>query len=103
MLALPATSPAERRRSLTRRVRRYRVLYVLFLPAFVYFLTYKYYPIVLQTVLSLKDFNLSGGIWGSPWVGLEKFSELLSSAQFGRLLRNPWADVDRSATRKNRF
>lgn len=44
-------------------------------------LVFNFYPILLQTVLSFKDFNLADGIWGSEWVGLKQFSIIFKSKE----------------------
>ncbi len=69
-------------------IKRYRILYLILFPSLLYFIVYRIYPIALQTILSLKDYKLSGGVWGSPWVGLSNFKELMGSAQFFRIFRN---------------
>ena len=38
--------------------------------------------------MAFKDYNISKGIWGSPWVGLKHFRELVDSVYFGRLVKN---------------
>jgi putative aldouronate transport system permease protein len=38
--------------------------------------------------MAFKDYNISKGIWGSPWVGLKHFKELVNSVYFGRLVKN---------------
>ena len=36
------------------------------------------YPMLLQTVLSFKDYTLSDGVWGSKWVGLKHFKRIFT-------------------------
>lgn len=43
-------------------------LYVLILPAFLYFLIFHYGP-MYGVQIAFKDYMPSLGIWGSPWVG----------------------------------
>ena len=38
--------------------------------------------------MAFKDYNISKGVWGSPWVGLKHFKELVQSVYFGRLVKN---------------
>jgi ABC-type polysaccharide transport system, permease component len=38
--------------------------------------------------IAFKNYNLSKGIFGSPWVGLKHFKTFLTSYQFGRLMLN---------------
>ena len=39
-------------------------------------------------LMAFKDYNISKGVWGSPWVGLKHFKELVQSVYFGRLVKN---------------
>ena len=53
-------------------------LYVMVLPAIIYFILFHYKP-MYGIVLAFKKFNMREGIMGSPWVGLENFERLFSS------------------------
>lgn len=46
------------------------------------------YPIVLQTVLSFKDYSLGTGIFNSPWVGMANFKEIFLSPEMLRVIGN---------------
>lgn len=83
-----AAAAAERRKSgRLRTAWRHRQLYLLILPALVYFVIFAYIPFYgLQ--LAFKDFQIFRGMWASPWVGFEHFQELFSSSKFPELLRN---------------
>ncbi|MBQ8233271.1 MAG: sugar ABC transporter permease [Lachnospiraceae bacterium] len=62
-------------------------LYLLLLVPIVWLVTFEYVPMAgLQ--IAFKDFSNKGGIWGSPWVGLEKFKKFFSDRQFSRLMIN---------------
>lgn len=57
------------------------------LPPLLIILIFHYGPMVgLQ--IAFKEFNVVGGIWGSPWVGLKHFKEFITSYQFPRLIKN---------------
>lgn len=38
--------------------------------------------------LAFKDYHANLGIWGSPWVGLEHFREMIADANFWRAAKN---------------
>jgi putative aldouronate transport system permease protein len=62
-------------------------LYLFLLPALIYVLVFKYWPLYgLQ--LAFKDFVAVEGIWGSPWVGLENFVRFFDSYNFTTILVN---------------
>ena len=65
----------------------YRVFLVMLLPAVLYTLIFSYYPMT-GIVLAFKKYNYNGGIWGSPWNGLENFEFFFSSGQAGLVTRN---------------
>ncbi len=69
-------------------LKRYWVLYVLLIPSFSYIVLYRYYPILIQALLSFKEYTLMGGIWDSKWVGFANFSELFFSPYFPRIFKN---------------
>lgn len=62
-------------------------LYVLLLPALVYFLIFHYGPMYgLQ--IAFKNYMANRGIWDSPWVGLDHFHRFFNSYYFWTLLKN---------------
>ncbi|MFP5315379.1 MAG: ABC transporter permease [Actinomycetes bacterium] len=62
-------------------------LYVLLLPAVLYILVFKYWP-MYGAQIAFRNYNPSDGFAGSPWVGLEHFERFVTSFQFERLLAN---------------
>lgn len=68
--------------------KKYKYLYLFFaLPVVIYFVIFKYIPLYgLQ--IAFRDYKVTKGIWGSPFVGLENFSNFLNSVYFVRLMKN---------------
>ena len=62
-------------------------LLLMFLPAIVYFVVFKYVP-MLGLQIAFRNYFLMDGIWKSPWVGLDNFRFLLSSSQTLATIRN---------------
>jgi len=62
-------------------------LYLFLLGPVIYTLIFAYYPMT-GIQLAFKRFNLSLGIWGSPWVGLAQFRKLLMVPNFPSILYN---------------
>lgn len=60
---------------------------LLLLPAILYTLLFAYYPMT-GIVMAFKKYNYAGGIWGSPWNGLENFKFFFKSGQAGLVTRN---------------
>ncbi|NWL88633.1 sugar ABC transporter permease [Paenibacillus sp. 79R4] len=68
-------------------VKKYRTLLLMLLPAVFFFLLFAYIPMA-GIVLAFKQFNYSGGIFGSPWNGLSNFRFFFDSGDAWRVTRN---------------
>lgn len=66
---------------------KYRVFLLMLAPAVIYTLIFAYYPMT-GIVMAFKKYNYAGGIWGSPWNGLENFKFFFQSGQAGLVTRN---------------
>lgn len=62
-------------------------LYLIVIPPALFFLIFKYYP-MLNAVLAFKDYNVTKGIWGSPWVGFKHFELFFDNPIFWTLMKN---------------
>lgn len=76
-------APRRRRRSLFRG----GSLWVLAVPAVIFFGVFSYAPLVGLQV-AFKDFSITKGIFGSPWNGLENFRFFFESGNAGRIITN---------------
>lgn len=75
------------KKSFWKKLYHYRMYLVMLLPAVIYTLVFAYYPMT-GIVLAFKKYNYSGGIWGSPWNGIENFRFFFKSGQAGIVIRN---------------
>lgn len=73
------------RRSTFKKVLPY---YLMFLPPLIYYLIFRYVPVIMAVVISMMDYNIYKGIFGSEWAGFKHFIDFFNSVYFGRLLRN---------------
>ena len=62
-------------------------LYLLCIPALIFIFVFEYGS-MYGVQLAFKDFDITKGITGSPWVGFEHFERFLGSYQFKTLLSN---------------
>ncbi len=62
-------------------------LYVLILPAVIYFIVFNYLP-MYGIQIAFRDYKAVSGIQGSPWVGLKHFQNFFDAYYFKRLLSN---------------
>lgn len=72
---------------LGRDLSRNKLIYLMALPALIYYAVYHYWP-MYGAVIAFKDFSPTLGIWGSPWAGFKYFEQFFSSVYFTRILRN---------------
>jgi putative aldouronate transport system permease protein len=79
----PRKKSRRRRSSLsfTQRVRRDWPLLAMMIPGLLYFVVFQYLPL-LGNIIAFQDYQPYLGFSGSPFVGLENFSELFSDPAF---------------------
>ncbi len=70
-----------------KRLYQERALYALFLPVFLYYLIFCYFPLS-GIVLAFKKYSPVYGIWGSQWIGVDNFVKFFNNYNFGRILWN---------------
>lgn len=68
-------------------IKKYKFLYLMLLPACLYYLIFKYVPIY-GMLMAFQDFSPAKGFLGSPFVGLEHFKRLFAASDFYRVFRN---------------
>ena len=73
--------------STRRYIWRNRYLYLLMVPAVVYFFIFNYVP-MYGLIIAFRDFRFSLGIMGSPWVGLDNFRHLFGLGRFYEVFWN---------------
>ncbi|CAN7721481.1 ABC transporter permease subunit [Paenibacillus sp. LjRoot56] len=70
-----------------KKISRSRYLLLLFLPCFVWYVMFKYFP-MFGIVISFKNYNLYKGIWASDWVGFKYYLQFFKNPDFFILMRN---------------
>ena len=68
---------------LGRKIWKDRAIYGLMLPGLVWLVIFAYGP-MSGLLLAFKTYSAKGGIWGSPWCGLENFRYVFRDAAFFR-------------------
>ena len=66
---------------------KYKERYLLLLPALLLFVVFRYVPMA-GIVLAWKQFNVTLGLFASPWAGWKYFERLFAAPDFFRVLRN---------------
>jgi putative aldouronate transport system permease protein len=80
----------QRRGKWQRVVRDYRLnrqLYLIIVPIFIGFVIFRFVPLG-GLIIAFKDYNFVDGLFGSPWVGLENFQQVVNDPYFGRVVAN---------------
>ena len=67
--------------------RRNWPVYMISLPVLIYEIVLHYVP-MFGIVMAFEDFSVAKGYFHSPWVGMQNFIDLFSSAEFPTALRN---------------
>lgn len=76
----PSTCPRSQGSTL-KYIWRHKYLYLMLLPALLYYLIFCYFPMYGASI-AFKDFNAMLGIIKSPWVGFDVFKELFHLDKF---------------------
>jgi putative aldouronate transport system permease protein len=86
--AHPATRTHRRARaSVWTKVRRERWMYVFVLPGFLFFVVFRYIPL-LGNIIAFQDYSPYLGFFGSPWVGFDNFIALFNHPDVAVAVRN---------------
>ena len=72
---------------LLKTIRKYRWLYLMAIPAIVYFIVFQYLPL-WNAQIAFKNFKPLLGVWQSPWIGFANFTTFFKSFYFSQLLTN---------------
>nr|WP_148929276.1 ABC transporter permease subunit [Paenibacillus methanolicus] len=68
-------------------LRKNRTMYVMMLPAFVFFLVFSYFPMA-GMIVAFKSYTYTDGIFGSPWAGFENFEFFFQSGKAWLVTKN---------------
>jgi len=80
---------AGRRKVLRRRsIKRSMPLYIMFLPVLVYYVVFKFVPIVYSMALSVVNYKPAKGLFRSTFVGMKYYGQFIQSVYFWRLITN---------------
>lgn len=75
------------RKSLGKRMYRYRWIYFLGVPGLLILLTFSYLP-MKGLLMAFQEFNPHLGLLESPWVGFKHFQKLFGDPKFYQMLKN---------------
>ncbi|MBP1993130.1 ABC transporter permease [Paenibacillus eucommiae] len=70
-----------------RRIVKYKMLYLMLLPAVTFLLIFSYIPMYGASI-AFKEFWITKGILGSPWVGFKHFEQIFATDKFWQVFTN---------------
>lgn len=73
--------------SVIARMWEYRAIYLLLLPAVVFYIVFSYFPMYGITI-AFKNYMFSKGIFGSEWVGFDNFKVIFALDKFWQVFFN---------------
>ncbi|MCM3496797.1 ABC transporter permease [Paenibacillus lactis] len=83
----PTATKASRGKRIRARMWKDRYLYLLLLPGLLYFIVYRYVP-MLGITIAFKDYSPFMGIVDSPWTGLDNFRRIFESSEVVQVIWN---------------
>ena len=81
-------NPKHKRKQLSIRLRKYRLLYPILIIGIAYYIIFQYIPIFWGFLISFKDMKIGSTISEAKWVGLENYIEVLTNKEMFKLLKN---------------
>lgn len=70
-----------------RRIVKYKMLYLMLLPAVAFLFLFSYIPMYGASI-AFKEFWITKGILGSPWVGFKHFEQIFATDKFWQVFTN---------------
>lgn len=70
-----------------RRIVKYKMLYLMLLPAVAFLIIFSYIPMYGASI-AFKEFWITKGILGSPWIGFKHFEQIFATDKFWQVFTN---------------
>lgn len=86
-ISLQQKSPDIKRNKILLQYVKHKALVFMFIPGLIYYLVFHYLP-MYGLIICFKDYKIMDGIWGSQWVGLAHFKEILGNSEFWVVFKN---------------
>ena len=82
-----AAKPRKKKKGLIYDLKKHWIMWLMLVPTIVFFFIFNYIPMA-GVYLAFTDFSFKGGLFGSPWVGMQNFQTLWDSGRIAYLTRN---------------
>jgi len=75
------------KKNLMHEIKKHKYLIILLVPALIWYIIFCYVP-MYGNIMAFKQYNFRLGIFGSPWVGFQKFERAFSDPGFWLVFKN---------------
>ncbi len=75
------------RKRVVRKIKNDALIYCMLIPVLAWYIVFCYVPMTGIT-LAFRNYRFDGGIWHSPWVGMDNFVKMLSDKDFLVAVKN---------------
>lgn len=72
----------------TKLIRKNWLMYVFLIIPAILVVVYSIYPMILSVCMSMKDYVIADGIWGSQWVGFDNYVTIFTDPDMLRIIGN---------------
>ena len=79
--------PTVKKEPFLKVVKKHWMLLLMLAPAVCYVIVFSYIPMT-GVILAFKQYQYKGGIYHSPWIGLQNFKSLMIAGKLGMVTRN---------------
>lgn len=70
------------------RIWKYKFHYAIVIPGLLLLFVFKGIPLVTGFIMAFKNYNIFSGLFSSPWIGLDNFTNLFNVPEFGKIIAN---------------
>ncbi len=81
------SQPAVKSEPFFKVIKKHSMLTLMLAPAVCYVIVFSYIPMT-GVILAFKQYQYKGGIYNSPWIGLQNFKSLMIAGKLGMVTRN---------------
>lgn len=81
------SQPAVKSEPFFKVIKKHWMLLLMLAPAVCYVIVFSYIPMT-GVILAFKQYQYKGGIYNSPWIGLQNFKSLMIAGKLGMVTRN---------------
>ena len=71
-----------------KRLKKYRMLYLVLFIIVAYYVVFRYIPILWGVIISFKDLKVGGTISAADWVGWENYRQIFEDQDMRNIIRN---------------